>query len=78
MQIGERLLNPHQVGFSEPATDIYIPRDQRDTMRHGSESAHDDELNLRRNQTPYEFAKVLHSASPLRREAIPQSSTHRH
>jgi hypothetical protein len=55
MQIRECLLDAHQIRLAESAADIHIKCDLGDTMRHCCESAYQNELDLRRNQSVHQF-----------------------
>src|ERR1039457_2109709 len=78
MQIRECLLDAPQIRLAEPAANVHIECDQGDAMRRRRESAHQNELDLRRNQSARQFTKVLHGVFPSLCAATRQNSTHHH
>src|SRR5208283_877056 len=78
VQIRECLLDAHQICLAEPAANVHIECDQGDAMRRRRESAHQNELDLRRNQSVHQFTKVLHDVFPLLCAATRQNSTRHH
>src|SRR5437867_6045912 len=78
VQIRKCLLDAHEILFSKSAADVNIACDQSSPVRDSGESSNQNELDLRLNQSAGQFAEVLHSVSPWRREGNRQTATHHH